>query len=1268
MTLKSAIDAAAQQTERNPSDAQKESGNYAKGKVRLHGLEIAIENPKGGERSGVDKGGKKWSVKMPTHYGYVLGTKGADKDHVDVYVGPKPDSSKVWVVDQVDAKSGAFDEHKCLLGYASKANALADYRLAFSDGKGADRIGSVTELSVDEFKSWLRKGNTKQPMARRSYATGGHVANNDKLLDQARWLLQRYHGGRVSRAGYSEGGSPLETEAPPKPESSSWLDTRLPGTNDKSLRDFLHLMREETVYNPSLAASMTGVPTMAQGYDQFTDPGADTVDKVEGAAKIGMGALPMGGRFLGPLTSTTGRSFGTYGALMAPGAYNEYRHSAGLIPRANAGEAQASGLIPSAEAAPLPSNPAEDEGRAWERAQAEAGPKKLDLPPLPEMPKKYEGELRKPAEVQRIQRDLIQKGLLPPKKPDGRPSDDGNDGGATRDAELAAKMADYDKAIERYERIKKLNNEGMTAETKASEAEGETKRKAANKKFQDDPANETSGWRSGARALAPYLGLGVGAILGGRWGAKTTRLQGEAEKEAAKVAESIYPKRGYAGKPFGEKVGMTNRFYTEGGSEPPFVATNTDPFWKINTGTKRTWPLPSKKPLEATDLYDPGWRVGPQLSNASYAGILAGVDQAGAGYLIERAEKEREEARAAYELNSNTATKARLDSAEDAVAGYYALLRAGQMGATTKLAGGAYGLYKLPPTPVNTSKASDARTDLAGEIVKRQAAAAKKRANQAAAKKKKNPPKGPGNGGPGGATPLLPLAALPSQLGRDTREEPAPVVEEIAALPDTPLDESIRKDGGKVDKHHSNFQPRRIGKFSGGPVYPKYKNGGSTSQRGVDGYDRGGGILNTIKRMFGGKVKHASGGSIGSDRFIPLVDNSMNRPRDSNRDEVYAFDPRQMTQRLQQIETMNADKEEDDRLPPDRMPPLLNPTKRDERHRGYSEGGTPLDYGNEKPHPTESVPSFNRRPEDVRDPQAPKQPMPGFPTLPFTGGYFKPEAWRLAGENIGPRMWDAATTYGLPLAALALRRRGSEMAKMKEAEAYLQHERGLHQHPEVQYYKFDRGIGGGNRNPYDVTSRGSFTDSSTDLAMHPGATAEPFRPAPLQGRPPANTNLPDGWSIAKAYGGGVGFNDAYAGYEEGGAPEGANNEGLIQTGLVHGATGGREDARPVSVRSGAFVIPSDVVAALGGSNTLAGAKALDQAFKKRRPLPGVNMATGQDVPIRISDGEYLVDPEQVYEIGNGDMDRGHSVLDSFVLKVREKHVHDLQRMPPPAKS
>jgi len=147
-----------------PTPAQREAGNYKKHHGRIHGLEIAVENMKGSERSGVGRDGKKWSVNMPAHYGYIKRTEGADGDHVDCYIGPHTKSRKVVVVDQYDADNRKFDEHKCMLGFGTAAQARQTYRRGFSDGKGAQRLGHMREMSIEEFKDWLRYGNTSRPI------------------------------------------------------------------------------------------------------------------------------------------------------------------------------------------------------------------------------------------------------------------------------------------------------------------------------------------------------------------------------------------------------------------------------------------------------------------------------------------------------------------------------------------------------------------------------------------------------------------------------------------------------------------------------------------------------------------------------------------------------------------------------------------------------------------------------------------------------------------------------------------------------------------------------------------------------------------------------------------------------------------------------------------------------------------------------------------------------------------------------------------------
>jgi hypothetical protein len=150
---------------RPPTPGQRHVGNYPKGHVNLHGLSVTIENAKGSIRTGKDGKNKPWRSVLPAHYGYVRGTgPAADGMALDVYLGPDPESTTVFVVDQLDADTGAFDEHKAMVGWANMHDALNAYRAAFSDGRGDDRIGAVHRVSVEGFKAWLRGGDQTAPM------------------------------------------------------------------------------------------------------------------------------------------------------------------------------------------------------------------------------------------------------------------------------------------------------------------------------------------------------------------------------------------------------------------------------------------------------------------------------------------------------------------------------------------------------------------------------------------------------------------------------------------------------------------------------------------------------------------------------------------------------------------------------------------------------------------------------------------------------------------------------------------------------------------------------------------------------------------------------------------------------------------------------------------------------------------------------------------------------------------------------------------------
>lgn len=191
------VEEAAAKTDPFPTEAQKEAGNYTKGKVSVQGLPVTIETPKGAERTGTDKTGREWSVTMPAHYGYINRTEGKDGDHVDVYVGPNPDSGQVFIIDQVNPDTQKFDEHKVMLGFESQEQAVTQYDAAFSDARGLERMGRVTPLSMEQFKRWLKEGDTTKPYA-------------FKLTSPETDLIERVHGMTGEQfAVLAQPGAPL---------------------------------------------------------------------------------------------------------------------------------------------------------------------------------------------------------------------------------------------------------------------------------------------------------------------------------------------------------------------------------------------------------------------------------------------------------------------------------------------------------------------------------------------------------------------------------------------------------------------------------------------------------------------------------------------------------------------------------------------------------------------------------------------------------------------------------------------------------------------------------------------------------------------------------------------------------------------------------------------------------------------------------------------------------------------------------------------------
>lgn len=143
----------------NPSDAQKEAGNYRMGHVKIDGMDVTIENPKGSIRKGRDADGKEWQSEMHNDYGYIRGTKAVDNDHIDIFLSDDPEHGNVYVIDQVDPKTGKFDESKVMYGFSSGQEARDAYLSNYEEGwKG---LGKITEVTKEEFKKWIDSSTRK---------------------------------------------------------------------------------------------------------------------------------------------------------------------------------------------------------------------------------------------------------------------------------------------------------------------------------------------------------------------------------------------------------------------------------------------------------------------------------------------------------------------------------------------------------------------------------------------------------------------------------------------------------------------------------------------------------------------------------------------------------------------------------------------------------------------------------------------------------------------------------------------------------------------------------------------------------------------------------------------------------------------------------------------------------------------------------------------------------------------------------------------------
>lgn len=258
----SEVDVEARNTNTSPTDGQKSAGNYKKAHVRVKGLPIAIENPKGSIRRGRNKDGTEWSIEMKNHYGYFNLTDGdgKDGDAIDVFLGPDIDDfDNVYVVDQKNEK-GDFDESKVMLGFTSKEQARLAYMSNYQ--VGWDGFMGITGVPFKFFKKWLYdKMRQRKPFK-------DYVDVVKKKIDEQRQLtessinrvldwMNQYDIACIT-AYRNEFKNATEKTLDDRPQELKDIDEKRKIENPKDKTPYKYTTSEKKLRNKDLKATLLG--------------------------------------------------------------------------------------------------------------------------------------------------------------------------------------------------------------------------------------------------------------------------------------------------------------------------------------------------------------------------------------------------------------------------------------------------------------------------------------------------------------------------------------------------------------------------------------------------------------------------------------------------------------------------------------------------------------------------------------------------------------------------------------------------------------------------------------------------------------------------------------------------------------------------------------------------------------------------------------------------------------------------------------------------
>ena len=166
--------------------------------------------------------------------------------------------------------------------------------------------------------------------------------------------------------------------------------------------------------------------------------------------------------------------------------------------------------------------------------------------------------------------------------------------------------------------------------------------------------------------------------------------------------------------------------------------------------------------------------------------------------------------------------------------------------------------------------------------------------------------------------------------------------------------------------------------------------------------------------------------------------------------------------------------------------------------------------------------------------------------------------------------------------------------------------------------------------------------------MSPAAAAQAAQTANINSSPDVGMGGPTGDSIGADAAAAGAAAEASMGIDDG------SSGVYAQGGLMGLAKGG--------MAKGGFVVPADVVSALGNGSTDAGLRALKVKLGSVKPIRGKGDGLSDSIPTsidgrqpaRVADGEAYIDPKTVASIGKGDPKKGAQKLYAMMDKIRSQ--------------